>query len=120
VTRILHILQHAIGRDAYGRQTKNGGEDYRNHFVAGVDDVITCREAVTMGLMAEHVATPISGGEPWFHVTDAGKAYITEHSPEPPKLTRGQQRYQRYLIESDYTGETFGDWIKRAPREVAS
>lgn len=112
MSTILHILQHALGRDEYGIQRKNGGEDYRNHFVAGGDDVATCREAVSLGLMVEHPSSDISGGMAWFHVTDAGMAYITEHSPKPPKLTRGQRRYQRYL-DAD-CGLTFREWLKGA------
>jgi hypothetical protein len=113
MTTILHILQHALGRDAYGRQTKNGGEDYRNHFVAGHDDVQVCRAAVALGLMIEHPSSPITGRDPWFSVSEVGKAYIAEHSPRPPKLTRGQRRYREWLNRADLYGGTFGDWLKQ-------
>jgi hypothetical protein len=109
---ILHVLQHALGRDEYGRQTKNSGEDYRNHFVAGPDDVPTCREAVALGFMVEHASTSMSGGDPWFHVTDMGKAHIGEQSPKPPKLTRGQARYRRWLDISNVADVPFGEWLK--------
>lgn len=104
---ILHILQHALGRDEYGH-----GTDYRNHVVVGegTPDIVLCREAVAQGLMREHPAREISGGDPIFAVTDAGKTYIAEHSPKPPKRTRGQDRYQRWLSVADFV--TFGEWLK--------
>lgn len=106
---VLRILQHALGRDEYGH-----GTDYRNHFVAGEgsEDVALCREAVAHGLMREHAPRAISGGDPIFTVTDAGKAYIAERSPKPPKLTRGQRRYQAWLTVSDICGVPFGEWLK--------
>lgn len=114
MTTILSILQHALGRNEYGHNP-NGGPDYRNHFCAGGDDVAVCREAVSQGLMVEHAAREISGGDPIFTVTDAGKAYVAEHSPPEPKLTRGQERYRRWLQVSDcYPDMKFGDWLKQA------
>jgi len=118
VSTLLHVLQHALGRDEYGRSRSKSaepGEDYRNHYVAGEGhhSFHLCREAVAQGLMVEHAATPISGGDLWFHVTEAGKAYIAQYSPKPPTLTRGQRRYRQYLDESDCTDETFGEWLKR-------
>lgn len=112
MTTILSILQHALGRDQYGHNP-HGGPDYRNHFVAGGDDVALCRAAVTQGLMREHPASAISGGDPIFTVTDDGKAYVAKESPLPPKLTPGQKRYRRWLHVEDATGETFGEWLKR-------
>jgi hypothetical protein len=63
--------------------------------------------------MVEHAASDISGGCPVFVVTEAGKAYIAEHSPTPPKVSRGKARYLKWLHVSDATGETFGQWLKR-------
>lgn len=113
MTTILDILQHALGRDQYGR-----GTDYRNHFCAGEgsDDFKLCREAASQGLMREYPPHEISGGDFVFMVTDAGKKYIAEHSPRPPKLSRGQQRYQRWLAVSDARGVSFGEWLKREAR----
>lgn len=112
--RILAILQHALGRNEYGHNP-NGGPDYRNHFVAGegTNDARLCRDAVAQGLMREHPASALSGGDPVFTVTDAGKAYVAEKSPLPPRLTLGQKRYRRWLHVADATGETFGEWLKR-------
>ena len=112
---MLHILQHALGRDQYGRNP-HGGPDYRNHYVAGGEDVATCREAVAVGLMVEHPPSQITGGDPLFTVTDAGKAHVLANSLPPPKLTRGQERYRRWLDVSDATGETFRDFLKRGAK----
>ena len=111
---MLHILQHALGRNEYGRNP-DGLPDYRNHFCAGEGgaDFILCREAVAAGLMREHPPSEISGGDHIFTVTDAGKAYIAEHSPPEPKLTRGQERYRRWLDVADVCDITFGEWLKR-------
>ena len=117
MTTMLDILQHALGRDQYGKSRRDG-EDYRNHYCAGegCDSLVTCREAVALGLMTEHAAREISGGDPIFVVTGKGKAYIAEHSPAPPKLTRGQERYRRWLSISDVRDISFGDWLKASAR----
>ena len=106
---ILDILQHALGRDQYGR-----GSDYRNHYCTGEGsrDFALCREAVAQGLMREHPPTQLSGGDHVFVVTDAGKAYIAEHSPHAPKLTRCQVKYRRWLAVADVCNVSFGDWLR--------
>lgn len=48
--------------------------------------------------------------------TDAGKAYVAECSPPPPKLTAGQRRYREWLNVSDVTGETFIEFCRRKAR----
>jgi hypothetical protein len=103
--RLLEILQHALGVDRYGR-----GEQYRNYFVAGGDIATSCRELVALGFMIEHPASELTGGDPCFCVTDAGKKAMTAESPQPPKLTRSQQRYQRFL-DAD-CGKPFKEWLK--------
>jgi hypothetical protein len=115
VSDILHILQHAIGRNEYGKP-KNGNKDYRNHFCtgAGSTDFDTCREAVSLGLMTEHPPRAISGGDHIFRVTEAGKAYIAKNSPPEPKVTRSQARYRRFLnTAADFM--TFGEWLRAKP-----
>ena len=112
MTTMLGILQHALGRDQYGKSRRDG-EDYRNHCVVGDGpDLATCREAVAQGLMVEHAPRAISGGDPIFVVTDAGKAYIAEHSPPSPKVSRGKARYLRWLGGAGDVGISFGDWLK--------
>lgn len=111
---VLHILQHALGRDQYGRRKPGRADDYRNHFCAGGKDVATCREAVALGLMEErHVARELSGGDPTFFVTDAGKRYIAEKSPAPPKMNRAKKRYDHWLDVRDAIGMSFGEYLKQ-------
>jgi hypothetical protein len=114
VTTILHILQHALGRNEYGKN-RDGRADYRNHFCAGEgsNDFALCREAVAQGLMREYPPSQISGGDYVFVVTDAGKAHVAANSPPEPKRSRGQERYRRWLNVSDcYPDLTFGEWLK--------
>ena len=102
--RQLSILQHSLGLDKYGR-----GARHRNHFCAGEDDEPICRELVALGLMRQHATTTWL---PYFNcsVTEAGERVIREFSPSPPKLSRSQQRYQRFL-DAD-SGVSFGEWLK--------
>ena len=106
MTDILQILQHALGRNEYGQPRYPHNPDFRNHFCTGPGsrDFDQCRQAVVEGLMTERAPSPISGGDSVFFVTEAGKAYIRQHSPKPPKKTRSQLRYQRYL--------EFGGWFR--------
>lgn len=99
----LGILQHALGVDQYGR-----GEMYRNHYCAGGDDEAACRELVEAGFMRQHATTELF---PYFNcsVTDAGRLAMFEASPKPPKLTRAQSRYRRFL-DAD-CGLSFREWL---------
>lgn len=111
---ILLVLQHALGRDQYGRRNPGLAEDYRNHFCAGGKDVATCRGAVALGLMEERlVARTLSGGDPTFVVTDEGKRYIATHSPAPPKMSRAKKRYDHWLGVRDAIGMSFGEYLKQ-------
>ena len=91
-TDLLRILQHSLGLDQYGQ-----GSQYRNHYVAGGDDVALCRELVSLGHMLEQSASTMTGGSPLFNVTRAGINAVRFESPTPPKLTRSQRRYLEYL-----------------------
>lgn len=96
----LSILQHTLGFDDYGRSKDPGRPDgYRNHFVAseGHHDWPHLMVLVENQLMEQHGSSVITGDSPWFSVTSAGRAYVAQYSPKPPKLTRGQQRYSRFL-----------------------
>jgi hypothetical protein len=105
----LHILQHSIGADEFGRIVRGGG---RNHFVTGEgsDDYPHCMALVQAGLMTRRAGNAISGGDDIFHVTEAGRAFVVENSQKPPKLTPGQLRYQQY-IDADCC-MSFGEWLK--------
>jgi len=102
--RKLDILQHSLGLDQYGR-----GTGYRNHFCSGGEDEFICRELVAEGLMHECPVCDIVPGYNCY-VTEAGKKAIREHSPAPPKLTRSQKRYQRFL-DAD-CGLSFKEWLQ--------
>jgi hypothetical protein len=108
----LHILQHALGVDQYGR-----GTQYRNHYVSGpsCDGFADLRELVAMGLMVEHAPRELFGGDYCFTVTDAGRRALREHSPAPPRQTRSQKRYESFLRAD--SSLSFGEWL-RVKREV--
>lgn len=93
---LLSVLQHALGRDEFGQRKTHLTEDYRNHYVAGEGhhSYHLCCEAVGLGLMESHKATDVSGGDKWFHVTDAGVKHVDEHSPKPPKIRAREGRAQ--------------------------
>jgi hypothetical protein len=120
MTTILHILQHALGRDQYGIQRKNGGVDWCNHYTASEqgDSIATCREAAALGFMTEHAPSVISGGDFVFVVTAKGVDHVALNSPPEPKVSRGKRRYLQWLNESDYNNEKFGDWLKRKSAET--
>lgn len=109
----LHILQHALGLDDYGQ-----GNAYRNHFVASPDteDWAICTAHVEAGHMVQHEPRELFGGYDCycFVVTDAGREYVLEHSPRPPKLTRSQRRYREFLHAD--TGMSFGEWLRGGHR----
>lgn len=101
--RQLEILQHSLGVDQYGQ-----GRMYRNHFCAGGDDEVVCRELVALGYMETFTREFL----PYYNciVTKAGKAAMLAESPKPPVLTRGQQRYRAFL-KAD-SGLSFREWLK--------
>lgn len=107
--RLLGILQHSLGADRYGRIERYSD---RNHYVAGPDAVADCRELVALGYMVERRASELTGGDPLFHVTAAGKMAMRTESPVPPKLTFGQKRYLEYLNFSDAHDCTFREWLR--------
>jgi hypothetical protein len=102
---LLHILQHSLGCDQYGRSTtplRDEGDGcfgyYRNRFVTdpASTDGQKCEELVRIGLMKDFGAQSIAGGMHCYAVTRDGIAAMHEHSAKPPKLTRSQERYRRY------------------------
>lgn len=104
---ILHILQHALGVDQYGR-----GIQYRNHFVTGPGskDWDLCNEAVSEGMMLRNEPREIYGNDYNFQVTQFGRQFMASKSLQPPRLTRSQLRYRRFC-EID-GGFTFKEWIQ--------
>jgi hypothetical protein len=109
-SRGLHILQHSLGVDRFGQ-----GNQYRNHFVTGEGstDYPDCQALVAAGLMTRQKGGRLTGGDDAFFVTEAGKAYVAEHSPPAPKLTASQRRYREWLKVSDATNESFIEFCRR-------
>lgn len=104
----LQILQHALGVDKYGQ-----GEQYRNRFVTTpkCSNGKVCEELVSIDLMVRRDDFEgLTGGMALYMVTPEGVKAMSEESPKPPKLTRGQKRYRDYL-EAD-CGLSFGEWLK--------
>lgn len=103
----LSILQHSLGVDKYGR-----GQQYRSHYVIGPDakEFEVCQAMTVGGLMNDHGPSAMCGGMHIFQVTKAGRKYVAEHSPAPPKLTRSQRRYEEFL-KAD-SGMSFGEWLR--------
>lgn len=106
----LHILQHSIGVDKYGR-----GQEYRNYYAVGPECPAyhDCMKLCEAGLMEDNGQSGFSGGMHYFSVTRLGKKFVAENSEVPPKLTRSQKRYERWLKVADAVQMTFGEWIKR-------
>lgn len=102
----LHILQHSLGVDHNGR-----GRQYRNHFVTdaeGVDGQL-CESLVALGMMTRRDGMgELTGGMPCYLVTSAGRVAVEDARP---KLTKAQERYQRFL-EAD-PGLSFFSWLKQ-------
>lgn len=98
VDKKLSILQHSLGVNEFGQ-----GEQYRNHFVTGQGSVdwTACNELVGTGLMTVKRNHELSGGDDCFWVTAAGKKYVSEKSPQPPRVSRSKARYKRYLEYGD-------------------
>ena len=96
--KLLHILQHSLGLDEYGRGTR-----YRNHFCTGPGskDFEYCQTLAEQGLMVDHGPRKMFAGDHLFEVTAAGDDAVRECSPKPPKLTRSQKRYRAYLEVAD-------------------
>lgn len=107
--QLLHILQHSLGADEYGRIPM----EYRNHFCTdgGTTDFMLCRQLVAIGLMKDHGERGIAGGMFIFSVTNAGRKAMRDQSPPPPKLSKGQERYRRYL-EADGYFPSFREFLR--------
>ena len=98
----LQIIQHSLGLDQYGR-----GEMYRNRFVAGPGhrNQPEIDQLVAEGLMEDcsgQVHPSLLGeGARLFCVTDAGIEWVKSNSPKPPRRTKAQERYRRFLKWGD-------------------
>lgn len=103
MTEAEDTLLHTLG---LGRRT---GDDWRNHFVGSTPEIV---ELVAAGLI-EKVSdgNELSGGDPVFRATAAGKARAREiHAREYPKPSRAKARYLMWLASE--CGMKFGEWLK--------
>lgn len=128
--RHIEILQHALGLNKYGKcaahddpiQCRDHSSDtlpgHRNRFCAGGNDAVICGELVAIGLMVQH---PTTEWLPYFNcsVTDAGRKAVRELSLAPPKLTRSQQRWRRFINSGASESMSFREFLsyERAPQE---
>ena len=111
----LHILQHSLGCDEYGRADRVYRDEgdgafghYRNRYVSDPDPDLTA--LVEMGYLADHGAYDLAGGMHYYRVTKEGLVKMRELSPVPPKVSRSKQRYLDFLNAD--LGCSFGEWIK--------
>lgn len=99
----LHILRHSLGLDAHSH-----GRPYRNHYVAGGDDVAVCDGLVEIECMSRRVGSELSGGAPIYHVTEKGR-----DAAAPTTRPKKPTRYQVWLKLADaFSAWNFGDWLK--------
>lgn len=103
MTEAEDTLLHTLG---LGRRN---GDAWRNHFIGSTPEIV---ELVAAGLMEKvNDGSPLSGGDPVFRATAAGKARAREiRAREYPKLSRSKARYQAWL-DAD-SGLKFGEWLK--------
>lgn len=119
---LLHILQHSLGCDAYGRPTPLGRipnhDDefgcYRNRYVTSPDspDGLKCQTLVQQGFMIDYGPQPIAGGMHCYSVTHQGFRAMKDASPTPPRLTRGQRTYKAYCEVADVFPGGFAQFLR--------
>lgn len=86
----------------------------RNRYCANIEreseTTVAIAGLVAKGLMAA-ARTINEGRDQYFYATDEGKAAARALLPPPPKRTRSQERYQRYLrLDSMMTFREFLAW----------
>jgi hypothetical protein len=73
------LMRHALGVQAYVTIASKGGirrkKPYRNHFCASGDDVPTWDALVAEGFATKRAGNAITGGDPVYYVTDAGREH---------------------------------------------
>ena len=105
----LHILQHALGADQYGRWPKGHDWYYRDYYI-GED--ATADELVALGFMEKFPGNTATGGDVCYRVTGNGTVAMRQASPKAPMLSKSKQRYQRFLDWSDATGGSFREFLR--------
>ena len=109
-SKYYHLLHHSLGISR-----PDVCKPYRNYFSAseGHSDIEGLRVLCGAGLMKE-IPAPSFAGEDCiqFVVTDKGKEAALKTQPRPPKLTRSQARYQRFLDLGDMLDMSFIDYCR--------
>ena len=107
------ILLHTLGL-----QPTVEGAMYRNRYISGATPPPGMVELVDLGLMVERQRPGfLPAADRSWAATDAGKAAASaEHAATLPRITRAQRRYRAWLRETDASGESFGDWLRRGGR----
>lgn len=80
------LMRHALGVQRYAATKSEGGtpspwgrgfvrfkKPYRNHFCAGIDHEVIWDDLVAKGFATKRKGNEITGGDPVFYVTDAGR-----------------------------------------------
>lgn len=99
----LDIMTHALGYNYTPRRVRNWfGVD------PGSTDHANILDLVKAGLMVDHGDVTFSASRS-YAVTEAGHELVCASLPKPKPLTRGEERYQRYLRED--SGQTFREWL---------
>lgn len=101
------VLLHTLGL------TEPGSRSTRNLFVTGKGDprLADLEALVAAGLMRETRAPGfLAEGDRVFKATALGQAHALSIQPKPPKLTRSQERYRRWL-EGPGDFMSFRDYI---------
>lgn len=116
---LLHVLQHSLGCDQYGRSPTPLREEgdgchgyYRNRYVTDPNgaDGLLCQHLVASGHMIDHGPQAIAGGMHCYAVTVEGVRAMKAASPEPPKVSRSKARYRAFRSEDP--SMSFGEWLK--------
>lgn len=123
----LHILQHSLGLDQYGRPPEGRkpccDDDfpncYRNNYCIGPNspDFSVLRDLVSAGLMTDRGAQSIYGGMHVFHVTQAGYDAVKQHSPRSPRLTKAQRRWRHFREVREAWGLSFKEYLNSPARK---
>lgn len=107
------VLLHTLGL------TEPGSRSTRNLFVTGKGDphLADLEALVVAGLMRE-TRRPgfLAEGDRVFMATSDGLARALSIQPKPPKLTRSQERYRRWLYLD--SGLPFADFLRWRMYEV--
>lgn len=125
---LLHILQHSLGLDGYGRPSDNytpSPDDtfpgcYRNRFVTDPDspDGTKCQHLVSIGFMHDHGKNRITGSMHTYTVTRQGFEAVKRHSPKPPPTTKAQRRWAAFRDLRDARDMTFRQYLSWPGRQA--